>query len=41
MAEWIHTQSGSHVTVSDDKELGEGFTPAEAPKKSEKKNDKK
>lgn len=41
MAEYIHTQSGAHVSVSDDKELGEGFQPVEKPKRTQKdKSDK-
>lgn len=29
MADYIHTQSGAHVSVADGKELGVGFVPVE------------
>lgn len=39
MAEYIHVQSGSRVSVADDKKLGAGFVPAEKPKpKTDKKS---
>lgn len=36
MAEFIHDQSGVHVSVADGKSLGVGFTPVEKPEKPKK-----